>query len=828
MRFYTNCVQRGDNLLLRGYEMGRGFNRKVKFEPTLYLPNPKGSWKTIHGKALEPMTFGSINEAKDFLKMYEGIDNFEIYGLPRFDYTYLNEEFPGEVQYDREHIQIANIDIEVSSANGFPSVDRASDEITAITVRKHNIYHVFGYGEYNTSREDVRYTKCRNERDLLDKFLDRWMYGGYPDVVTGWNIAFFDIPYIVKRMNFILGEGAAKKLSPWGFFQERTSNQKFGKESTSLSIGGISSLDYLELYKKFTYNQQESYRLDAIAEIELGEKKLDYSEYDSLNDLYVKNHQKYISYNIHDVELIDKLDDKMKLIDLALTLAYDAKVNYNDVFTQVRMWDVMTHNHLYDKKIAVPSNVDGFKDEAYEGAYVKDPQIGAHDWVMSFDLTSLYPSLIMNYNISPETITDEHTQISINQLLDHNEIMPIAEGYSLAPNGYYFSNKEQGFIPQMIEKIFIDRVQYKDKMLEAQKAYEATNDNKKKRELSKQISRYKNLQLAKKVNLNSCYGALGNKYFRFFDLRQATAITIGGQLAIRWAENAINRYMNKMLGTTDKDFVIASDTDSLYIKFDDIVKHSFGDKKVSKDRVIAFLDEVSKKKIEPFLEETYTALASRMNAFSNRMHMKRENIADRGIWTAKKRYILNVYNSEGVQYKEPKLKIMGLEAIKSSTPSSCRVAIKKAMTIIMNGDEPMLQSYIAEFRETFKKLPFEDIAFPRGVQGLKKQRGKSEGIPIHVRGALAYNKNLNNMKLTKKYEEIKEGEKIRFCYLRMPNHIHENVLSVPHTLPKEFALDSYIDYNVQFDKAFLQPLKSILNVIDWKDEKRNTIEDFFS
>ena len=488
----------------------------------------------------------------------------------------------------------------------------------------------------------------------------------------------------------------------------------------------------------------------------------------------------------------------------------------------------MTHNHLYDKKIAVPSNVDGFKDEAYEGAYVKDPQIGAHDWVMSFDLTSLYPSLIMNYNISPETITNEHTQLSINQLLDHNEIMPIAEGYSLAPNGYYFSNKEQGFIPQMIEKIFIDRVQYKDKMLEAQRAYEATDDNKKKRELSKQISRYKNLQLAKKVNLNSCYGALGNKYFRFFDLRQATAITIGGQLAIRWAENAINRYMNKMLGTTDKDFVIASDTDSLYIKFDDIVKHSFGDKKVSKDRVIAFLDEVSKKKIEPFLEETYTALASRMNAFSNRMHMKRENIADRGIWTAKKRYILNVYNSEGVQYKEPKLKIMGLEAIKSSTPSSCRVAIKKAMTIIMNGDEPMLQSYIAEFRETFKKLPFEDIAFPRGVQGLKKQRGKSEGIPIHVRGALAYNKNLNNMKLTKKYEEIKEGEKIRFCYLRMPNHIHENVLSVPHTLPKEFALDSYIDYNVQFDKAFLQPLKSILNVIDWKDEKRNTIEDFFS
>jgi len=355
-------------------------------------------------------------------------------------------------------------------------------------------------------------------------------------------------------------------------------------------------------------------------------------------------------------------------------------------------------------------------------------------------------------------------------------------------------------------------------------------------QLQKDISKYKNLQLAKKVQLNSAYGALGNQYFRFFDVRQAEAITLSGQLSIKWIERKMNDYLNKLLKTEGEDYVIASDTDSLYISFDRLVGEVYSKRGEIPEvaKVITFLDNIASKKLEPYIDACYQELSENMNAYAQKMFMKREAIADKGIWTAKKRYILNVYDNEGVRYAKPKLKMMGIETVKSSTPAVCRDALKEAISVIMNKDEESVQKYIAEFREEFKTLPFEDVAFPRSISDLNKYVIKDKelqipkGTPIHVRGALLYNHLLTKGKLTKQYELIKDGEKIKFCYLKEPNPAKQNVISVLSTLPKAFGIADYIDYDLQFDKSFLEPLRIILNSVGWSPEKKSTLEDFFS
>jgi DNA polymerase elongation subunit (family B) len=501
------------------------------------------------------------------------------------------------------------------------------------------------------------------------------------------------------------------------------------------------------------------------------------------------------------------------------------------------MWDVLIHNHLWKKGIVVsPKRFTG-KDTQYVGAYVKDPQVGKHDWIMSFDLNSLYPHLIMQYNISPETLIDDipyslHIDEMVNgkfPKIDVNKVM--------TANGQCFRRDIQGFLPEMMQKMYDERVIAKKAMLEAESTLQEETDTQRKRKLVNEISKYKNLQLAKKVQLNSAYGALGNEYFRFFDIRQATAITMGGQLSIRWIERKMNEYLNKILETKGKDYVVASDTDSLYIVFDGLVskvleKGKFVSESDYKRKCVDFLDRVARQKIEPFIDKCYQELAVGMNAYSQKMSMKREAIAERGIWTAKKRYILNVWDNEGVKYKEPKLKMMGIEAVKSSTPGICRSAIGDALKIVMEGSESELQEFVAEFRRKFSSSPFEEVAFPRGVSMIHKYRDSAtlfrKNTPIHVRGSLVFNHQITERKLTQKYELINEGEKIKFCYLRMPNPMKQNVISVPNVLPPEFSVQEYIDYDTQFTKAFLEPMKVILDTIDWKVEKSASLEDFFS
>ena len=830
MKFYTNVQMIGDNFLVRGYDNGEYIQFREKYNPTLFVPsNKKTFYKTLEGEYVAPIKPGSVRDCRDFYKKYEEIDDFKIYGNERYIYQYISDKYPEEeIKFDIEKVRLLTVDIETRSENGFPDVETADQEILLISVQDYNTKEIttWGVGSFKNRQENVRYIQFNNEHDLLSSFIQWWM-DNTPDVVTGWNIQLFDMPYITKRIDRLLGEKLARRLSPWGLVSEKEVYIK-GRRQVYYDIGGITQLDYLDLYKKFTYKAQESYRLDYIAEVELGQKKLHHSEHDTFKDFYTNGWQKFVEYNIKDVELVDRLEDKMKLIELALTMAYDAKVNYNDVFYQVRMWDTIIYNYLKKKGIVIPQKEQSDKSDKYAGAYVKEPIAGRYDWVVSFDLNSLYPHLIMQYNISPETIREtRHPEANVDRILNEEIDFQLNKDSAVCANGAQYRKDKRGFLPELMEKMYNERVIFKKRMIDAKKKYEKTPT----KELEKEIARCNNIQMAKKISLNSAYGAIGNQYFRYYKLANAEAITLSGQVSIRWIENKMNNYLNKILKTEDTDYVIASDTDSIYLNLGPLVDVIYKDREKNAEGIVSFLDKICEEKFEPFIDESYKELAEYLNAYDQKMFMKRENIADRGIWTAKKRYILNVWDSEGVRYEQPKLKVMGIESVKSSTPSSCRNMLKDAFKIMMSGTEDDVIDYIDGCRQKFRTLPPEEISFPRSVSDVQKYKSHSDiyikGTPIHVRGALLFNHYIKEKKLTNKYSLIQNGEKIKFCYLKKPNTIHENVLSFIQDYPVELGLDKYIDYDLQFNKAFLEPLKIILDAIGWSVEKTANLESFF-
>ena len=836
--FYTNVSRYGNSILLRGYdEFGKRVTDKIKYQPTFFVATSRPtSWKSLTGIPVAPVLMDSMREAKEWLQVNKQTAGRQIFGNDRYISTYINDNFPGDIEFDRNKINVTTIDIEVASDDGFPEPEKADKPVIAITIKNNidNTYYVWGLGDYDVEytmmkTHRVVYHKYESEADLLINFITHWSSHAHsPDVITGWNVRFFDIPYLVNRIHRMLGEQYVKRLSPWGLVGRRDVT-KMGRTQQAYDLTGISIIDYLDLFQKFgySYGPQETYKLDHIAHVVLGEKKLSYEEYGSLHSLYKHNFQKYIDYNIKDVELVDRIEDKMGLITLCMTIAYKGGVNYNDTFGTTAIWDSIIYRRLFANKVAVPLIEDKTKGN-YPGGFVKEPHIGIHDNMVSFDLNSLYPSIIMQYNMSPETIIDgDVVHFDIESVLTGTKIQP-QPGKCLAANGQYFRTDKPGIIPAIIDEMYSERVQMKKHMIDSQKELQEVDkdDKQKLYSIERNISIYENQQMAIKILLNSLYGALGNQYFRFFDQRIAEAITLTGQLTIRWAEYSLNRYLNRAMQKTEwSDFVVAIDTDSLYVCLNELVS------KIKPKNPIDFLDKVASEALEPELAKSYDDLYSMLGGVSNRMVMKREAIADRGIWTAKKRYILNVHDNEGVRYKEPKLKIMGIEAIKSSTPEPCRDALKAIFKVIISGSEADTQKAIEQFKEYFKTLPAHEIAFPRSVSKVREFRDSNtiykKGTPIHVRGSLLYNKIVLDLDLKKKYAPIQNGEKIKFIYLRKPNTIHENVISFPDYLPEEFALSKYIDHDLQFQKTFLDPIEPILDAVGWTSKEVASLEDFF-
>ena len=817
--FYTSVDRIGNQLLYRGYdENGKKITQRIKYKPTLYLKSKKQvtEWKALDGTPLEPLQFGSMTEVKEFEKSYNGVPDFCLYGNTRHVPAFIQNQFPNEIVYHRDMVDTGSFDIETEFGDGFPEVDNPVNAVLSIAYKssKDDTYRVWGLKPYDEAVSKlthlkIEYRQFDSEVGLLQSFIDFWANPeNTPDIITGWNTRFFDVPYLLSRMVFLLGEEPVKRLSPWGKIHRREIFVK-GRKQIAFDIMGIQHLDYMELFKKFayTYGNQESYSLNHISSVVLGEKKLDYSEVGTLRDLYDADFQMFIDYNIKDVELIERMEEKLGLITLVLTMAYLGGVNYGDTLGTTAIWDSIIFRRLARSKIAVVPSVPK-ETEQFPGGYVKDPHVGMHDWVMSFDLNSLYPNLIVQYNMSPETL------IGVTN----------ADG-ATASNGAVFRKDKKGIIPEIVEELYAKRVTIKGDMLQAKTKLETISKRQRNEyaQTSSQVARLETLQTAIKILLNSLYGAMGNKYFRYFDIRIASAITLTGQEVIKYAETKVNGFLNDFIGE-EKDRVIAMDTDSLYIGVNDLIE------KFKPNNPVSFLDEFGSKAIEPMLDKAFDEFAKASNAYTNRMVMKREAIADRGIWTAKKRYILNVHNNEGVQYAQPKIKIMGIEAVKSSTPQACRTAMNQLFKVIVSGDESKTQDAIALFKEHFKTLSPDKIAFPRGVTSVSDYGDRTlvykKGTPIHVRGSLLYNHHIKGKALDKKYQLINNGDKVKFIYLYVPNSIQENVIAFPDFLPEELELHKYIDYNLQFQKTFIDPIEIILDAIGWSAEPKADLQQF--
>ena len=827
MNFYKNCVEYKGKLFVRGIHEGQEFQEKIDFQPTFFtLTNKESKHTNLQGQYLHPTQFDSIAKAREFRKSYDN-SNSPIYGMERFAYQYIANEYKDEIDWQKDKIKIFTIDIETSCEEGFPDVDNPVEELLCLTVKNQTNKQIitWGTGDFKTDREDVTYVRCNSEKELIKEFMSFWMKN-YPDIITGWNCKFFDIPYLLGRISRLTDNKVIRKLSPWGLVEQKEIIVR-GRPKTIFSIMGIAMLDYIDLYQKFIPVSQESYKLDYIGKVELGIGK-DEMPYETFREWYTKDFQSFVDYNIQDVEIVDRLEDKLKLIELILTMAYEAKVNYDDVFSQVRVWDVLIYNYLRKEHIVVPEKSEQVKDTKYDGAYVKEPMTGMHDWIVSFDINSLYPHLIMQYNISPEKIVGMNPEgTSVNKLLSRKLNLEHLKDKDvcMAPNGATFKRDNAGFLPRLLDKMYQDRVMYKDKMMKAKKLYQETKDDKYKNE----IARCHNIQWAKKIALNSAYGAIGNQYFRYYDVRQATAITSSGQLVIRHIETEVNNYMNKILQTENVDYIVASDTDSIYLKLDSLVEKTCQDKTI--DQKVNFIDKVAQQKIEPFIEKCFNDLSDYTNAFEQRMVMKREVIADKAIWTAKKRYMLHVLDDEGIRLTKPKMKIMGIEAVKSSTPEVCRGKIKEAIDMMMTKDNDTLIKFVADFREEFNQMTPEQISFPRSCNNLKKYRSSKDifvkGTPIHVKGALIYNQKIKEHKIDHIYPAIQEGDKIKFIKLKSRNPFKNDVISYITKLPREFELDEYIDRDIMFEKTFITPLSFILESIGWDVEKKASLEAFF-
>lgn len=832
MKFYTNVRAIGNNVFYRGIEDDKRIKCKVEYNPTYYVssPNPTG-WETISGESVAPVKMGSINEAKKFLAEYKEVDNFKIYGDIGFDVQFIADRFKEEISWDFSKLSVHIIDIETTGEHQ-PDKKTTPDPIVLISMINANTREIttFYYDDYiNTNAHTL--IKCENEKDLLFKFMDYWTRLDI-DVLSGWYSLEFDVPYIINRIKVVLGEEHPKKLSPWGMIHLKEFKDNYGNEDFSYDIVGMSLLDLRALYRKFIFTKQESYSLEHICNVELNSSKLDHSEFNSFYDFYKGNFNKYLEYNQIDCLRVLELDDKLKLIELALMSSYFAKINFNDIFYASKIWDAAIYNHLLHQKKVIPPKSSVEKTEKFPGAYVEDPIPGFYEWVVTFDATSLYPSIIQAWNISPETFLGLYEKpVTVDGLLNKEYTLP---NVCVAANGAMYSKDKPGLFPELIDFYMDKRKAAKGKMLSYENELEKLKKESKQgtdeyKKVTNLISKYKNEQQAFKVSfMNSLYGCLGLPSFRYCKLDNAKAITLTGQYIIKSVRDGVNSKLNSMFNLEDFVWAYYIDTDSNFVTLKPIVDKYYKD--LPKDKIVKLLEKISVEKITPIINSFCDDIQSYTNVYRNTINFKIEKICSNGVNVAKKRYFLNVHYNEGVFYNTPKLQVTGIEVVKSSTPQIIRDKLKKGLEIILDGGEEKVQDYIRSVREEFKTYSIEQIAFPRSVNGITKygtKGGYGLGTPVNTKGAIIYNSLLKKLKLTNKYARIKDGDNIKYCYLKLPNPLQDKVIAFHSELPREFNLHDYVDYNLQFEKTFLEPLANILEVIGWKPEKVLSISSFF-
>ena len=830
---------------------------------------------------------------------------------------------------------------------GFPKPDQARGEIISASLKKFGDNEVmYSLGtkpltEYDNPKG--KYIQCKDEKELLVQFLKLWREIN-PHIICGWNIKVFDVPYLINRLKKVLGEKALAYLSP---FKDKVKNNKkliITKNNalmTTYEIFGITIYDYLEVYQKYNLTKQESYKLDHIGQVEIGQNKVRFDEYnkslmnlyegvintdlttpfkeldtimkyarirevtrrtlkkvgyesdrhlgdelfkfdaetfdftvikdadnDTLKGMYnyaderVKtlSYKKFISYNEQDANIVEEIDKKRRYIQMALRIAHMTKSKPKEIFGTVAPWDNMLYARLLERNVQIPPRQENSKKEKYPGAYVKKPVLGPHKWVTTVDAGSLYPNTIIACNMSPEMMVKtqdinyfETLEKLFNRELDTSDI--VKRGHVIAANGAVFKQEQVGVIPDAMEYLITERKVVKNRMKDQnrllQKELSVLDDLKQGKEvegrtyeevfklcleLEDEVSTLHATEQALKILANSGYGALGEASFRYFRVDIATAITLTGRLfVISHVSKVVNDHLNKVCGTTDVEYCIYGDTDSVFIKLDAWVKmHKFDETNI--DFVVTQIDEYMQNVIEPLIEESYIDLMAYIGAKRNdRMVMKREVISDSCIFRGKKNYMMQVWDNEGVRYSAAYYKRMGIETAKTSTAQIIRDKLEECLNIVINfeHEEPSkLKAIVDDFRDEFNKVEILSIAKPSGVNDIEKwldDKGNIiSGCPIHVRGAIVYNQFINSTpELKNAYEEIKDGDKIKFVNLKLPNILHSHVVAFIDDIPPEMEILESIDRKTQFEKTFMKPLESFTELINWDVRREFNVTSLF-
>lgn len=867
--------------------------RETEYAPTMFqhaMPGVDSVYKDIYGKTCIKKEFSTIKEAKNWMQRMKDV-GMEALGMDDFRLSYISDSYRKEIEYDRDKIRIASLDIEVTAPE-FPDPREAKYPIDAIThydsiEDKFFVYDLIegGLSKWNASLVDreteiseedlkkIEYRAFDTEKALLSAYIKDWRTRT-PVIVSGWNSNRFDIAYIITRYLNVFGQNVVKFFSPFGKVTLKTSTDQYGNEQIGYEISGVAQMDGMDLYKKFSFTPQPSYGLGAVAEYETGKGKVEYEG--SLSELRKNDHQKYITYNIGDVIRVLDIDGKRNFIELVLSVAYYAKINFTGVMSPLKTWDAIIYNSLREEKKVIPENRRHIKTP-YEGAYVKEPIVSNYLYIISFDLTSLYPSIIRQVNISPETIAESFAVRPLEEYINGTAPRP-SDVYSCSPNGWMFRKDIKGVIPIEIKKVFDQRKAWKKKMMTAERNLELIkhelnvqlgdqminpdfdyytdfSDNDKavlktlskqmlksvKRVCEKKIAQANTAQLNRKISINSLYGALGNEHFRYFDIRNASAITMFGQLAIQWIERKVNEYLNKTCKTDGVAYVRYCDTDSIYVCVDNVFNMVGGASKFRDDNHwVDFMDKFAKERMEPAIDAAYRELCEYMNNVEHLMFMDREIISgpplnSKGLgsfWTAKKRYAANVWDSEGTRFEKPKVKIMGMETQRSSTPHAVKIFLKEAIRLILQEGEEALHDHYKKFEEEFKKLDYREIARVSTANNISKW-DDGRGYPIlktpnHIKGVLFFNRHTKGMD---GITPVMEGEKVMVLPLKDKNPFSSDCISWQSgtRLPASIEHDilKWVDFGSMFDGYVISPLKMMTDACKIDYEKRASLNDLF-
>ena len=738
--------------------------------------------------------------------------------------------------FSQHPLKVLYIDIETYSPDSFPIPSEAKDMINVITVYDSLLakFITWGVGKLGKQIDNCDYVECDNEVVLLENFLN-YLERDYPDVITGWNTEFFDIPYIINRLYNVLGEDAVKRLSPVRNVFKRSIMGQFGREQDKYYIKGVACLDYLDVYKKFSVGLRESYKLDAIGEYELGEKKIDYGN-TNLSSLADDDWQTFVEYNVQDVNLIVKMDDKLRYLDLLRMLAYVGCTTFESAMGTLSTITGAVVMKGREKGVVIPTFVkDTATHQRYEGAYVGEPQRGFQDNILSFDANSLYPNTMISLNLSPETkigtITDKNADgVTIRHVngkvfnLKTEAFMKFVQDEKIAISKakVLFTQSRKGIIPEIVDRLYQQRVEIKKELKTHKLALlKLDKTDKKYKQTTRLIDRLDIKQFTIKILINTVYGYFGNKHAPIGDSDIARSITLTGQAVIKQSNKILREYIHELSGDDQTDPIVYNDTDSSYISIKSIVD----------SLNIPFVDSEGKvtkhvyhhaEKIENHLNREITKWSEKsLNSQDSRFVFKRECICDTGVFLQKKRYVLHVLDDEGIPVN--KFKYTGVEVVRSTIPNAIKPYVKKIIETMMSTKElSKTDRVFLDAYDTFKKLPIEDIAFVMGVKDYDKYARKCDGyntvkaMPIHTKAAYFYNLMLDKFEISNDFEQISSGDKIRYFYVKQPNKYGLNAIGYKYYLPEQFRQVFEPDTEMMFEKIIFNIIERFYEAVGWK------------